>query len=333
MDDKLEWYAAMAMREALGKDEQFDYQLLVNGVVGENELFRLLMEQNFQDVWWRRNFWLSRQVECDLLLVTHAKLYVLNAKYYNGQFVYRDNVAYFNGKPLQNDPLNSFQLSMGRLKKLLAGAGIEVPVEGRVVFMNPNFGCSFDESVSVECVPRHGVLRMFQDIRDVAVQVGRRNGLNPERIGQQLLALESDSKYNLPVVKDTHLQKMIRGLLCPACGANEARSRDAAVQRRTAAIVRSKLTIERQKVTCATCGYQALKRSAVLLAVEEYCKLFHHKTSFTTMDICWFMGEEIRRRYVIDTLSAHYTLIGGGPSSSYLNPHYRDPNNFEKFSK
>ena len=333
MDDKLEWYAAMAMREALGKDEQFDYQLLVNGVAGENELFRLLMEQNYQDVWWRRNFWLSRQVECDLLLVTHAKLYVLNAKYYNGQFVYRDNVAYFNGKPLQNDPLSSFQLSMGRLKKLLAEAGIEVPVEGRVVFMNPNFGCSFDESVSVECVPRHGVLRMFQDIRDVAVQVGRRNGLNPERIGQQLLALESDSKYNLPVVKDTHMQKMTCGLLCPACGANEASSRGAAVQRRTAAIVRSKLTIERQKVTCEVCDYQALKRSAVLLAVEEYCKLFHHKTSFTTMDICWFMGEEIRRRYVIDTLSAHYTLIGGGPSSSYLNPHYRDPNNFEKFSK
>lgn len=331
MDDKLEWYAAMAMREALGKDEKFDYQLLVNGVVGENELFRLLMEQNFQDVWWRRNFWLSRQVECDLLLVTHAKLYVLNAKYYNGQFVYRDHVAYFNGKPLQNDPLSSFQLSMGRLKKLLAGAGIEVPVEGRVVFMNPNFGCSFDESVSVECVPRHGVLRMFQDIRDVAVQVGRRNGLNPERIGQQLLALESDSKYNLPVVKDTHLQKMIRGLLCPACGANEARSRDAAVQHRTAAVVRSKLTIKRKKVTCKVCDYQTLKRSAVLLAIEEYCKLFHHKTSFTTMDICWFMGNEIRRKYVSALLTTHYSQHEFGRNTSFENPYYRDPQKYERF--
>ena len=60
--------------------------------------------------------------------------------------------------------MNSFQLSLGRLKKLLHEAGIAAKVEGRLVFMNPDYRVAFDESVSVECIARDGILNMFTDI-------------------------------------------------------------------------------------------------------------------------------------------------------------------------
>lgn len=126
----------------------------MNGDKGESELVEALLAHDLTDIWWRRNLWLERQVECDVIIITYAKIYVLNAKYYNGDFSFRDNVAYFNDKPLQNDPLASFQLSLGRLKKLMRDNGIEATLEGRLVFMNPDYRVTADETASLECVTR-----------------------------------------------------------------------------------------------------------------------------------------------------------------------------------
>ena len=52
MQDRMMWYELMDQREALDKDGRFDYQLLLNGDRGENELVRLLLEQGFEDIWW-----------------------------------------------------------------------------------------------------------------------------------------------------------------------------------------------------------------------------------------------------------------------------------------
>lgn len=82
----------------MDKIERFNYQLLMNGDKGESELVEALLAHDLTDIWWRRNLWLERQVECDVIIITYAKIYVLNAKYYNGDFSFRDNVAYFNDK-------------------------------------------------------------------------------------------------------------------------------------------------------------------------------------------------------------------------------------------
>ena len=68
--------------------------------------------------------------------------------------------------------------------------------------MNPDYRVTFDDSVGIECVPRYDVLKMLAEIDAKARQVGRRQGLQPEAVGLKLLALESASKYNLPVVQD-----------------------------------------------------------------------------------------------------------------------------------
>lgn len=312
MKDKITWYKLMARRGALDKAERFNYQLLVNGDKGESELVESLIAHNFTDIWWRRNLWLDRQVECDVIIITHAKIYVLNAKYYNGDFYYRDNVAYFNDKPLQNDPLSSFQLSLGRLKKLLWENGIEASVEGRLVFMNPDYSVAFDDTASVECVPRYGVLRMLDDIRLAARQIGRRNGLNPDLVGNMLLAIESDSKYNLPIVQDIHLQRMVFGLICPKCQGCQS------------------LQVGKQSVVCLCGNFYSSKRSVILDAIQEYGMLFHHQASFTSKDIYHFLGGLVRRKYISTVLTSHYTQVGTGSSTAFVNPHFRNPDNFEQ---
>ena len=312
MQDKIMWYELMDRREALDKNERFDYQLLINGERGENELVQLLLKHNFEDSWWRRNLWLARQVECDVILVTHEKIYVLNAKNYYGEFVYRDNVAYFNGKALQNDPVNSFQLSLGRLKKLLHEAGIAAKVEGRLVFMNPDYRVAFDESVSVECIARDGILNMFTDIEAKARQVGRRQGLQPEAVGMKLLALESDSKYNLPVIQDVQMNKLATGFICTKC--RNCR----------------KISVSINLVSCLCGRYIVSKRVAALDAIKEYCHIFHHRESFTTLDIYNFLGGQVRRRYLSNLLNEQFELAAVGPSTAFINPYYRNPDNYDK---
>lgn len=312
MQEQLMWYELMDRRQALDKDGRFNYQLLLHADRGEKELVRLLLNQGFEDIWWRRNLWLARQVECDVILVTHEKIYVLNAKNYYGEFVYRDNVAYFNGKALQNDPVSSFQLSLGRLRKLLREAAIEATVEGRLVFMNPDYSVTFDDSVSVECVSRYDVLKMLADIDMKARQVGRRQGLQPEAIGMKLLALESDCKYNLPVVTEGQKERMTAGFVCLNCKNCKG------------------ITVSMHKVRCR-CGHYALsKREAVMNAIDEYGKLFHHRESLTTMDIYNFLGGQVRRKYISAILMANFTLAAISSRTAFFNSHYRNPDNYEK---
>lgn len=313
MQERILWYRMMNQREALDKEGRFEYQLLVNGDRGESDLVSILLEQGFEDIWWRRNLWLARQVECDVLLVTYEKIYVLNAKYYNGDFLYRDTVAYFNGKPLQNDPVNSFQTSLGRLKKLLKEAGIEVAVEGRLVFMNPDYSVTFDDTASIECVPRYSVLKMFAEIDSKARQIGRRQGLQPEMVGLKLLALESDSKYNLPVVKDSQLQQMSVGFMCPEC--KNCRG----------------VSVSLNRVSCRCKHYSVAKRNAVLSAVKEYGQIFHDRERFTSLDIYNFLGGQIRRKILAKIIASNYQKVSKGPTTAYLNPFFRNPNNYASF--
>lgn len=312
MQDRMMWYELMDQREALDKDGRFDYQLLLNGDRGENELVRLLLEQGFEDIWWRRNLWLARQVECDVILVTYEKIYVLNAKNYYGEFIYRDHVAYFNGKPLQNDPIGSFQLSLGRLKKLLREAGIDVAVEGRLVFMNPDYSVDFDDSVSVECVSRYNVLKLLAEIDTKARHVGRQHGLHPEAVGAKLLALESDSKYNLPMVQDVQVEKMAAGFVCPKCRSCRG------------------MTVSINLVTCRCRQYTVSKRVAVSEAINEYCHIFHHRESFTSLEIYNFLGGQVRRRYISRLLKEQFKLAAFGSTTAYVNPYYRNPNKYDK---
>lgn len=312
MKNRIAWYELLARRGALDKDEQFAYQLLVNGDKGESELLQVLLDLELNHFWWRRNFWLARQVECDLIFVTHSKIYVLNAKYYNGEFAYRDHVAYFNGKALQSDPVSSFQLSLGRLKKLLAEHGIDAALEGRLVFMNPNYKVTCDDSASLDCVPRYDLLKMFQEITADSSKVGRRYGLQIDKIGNQLLALESDSKYNLPTVNDGHLQRMRVGLFCPHCRSGRG------------------VGVGHHYVTCQCRQYLVSKQAAVLDAILEYGQLFHHKSTFTTTDIYQFLGGQIRRRYISNLLLSKYERIAKGHKTAFINPSYRNPDNYEK---
>lgn len=242
--------------------------------------------------------------------MTHAKIYVLNAKYYNGDFAYRDSMAYFNGQPLQNDPLATFQQSLRRLRKLLVDLGVNAVVEGRVVFMNPNYNVTIDDSAGVECVARYGVLQMFNEFVTESSHIGSHGGLLIDSIGNQLLTIESESKYNLPVVNELHMRQMKTGISCPKCG-------------------RCGVRVSQRTVSCICKQFQISKKDAVIHAIEEYGKLFHHRPTFSSAHIFEFIGHQIRRKYLSKILNDNYTLAVKGPHTSFVNPHYRNPENFE----
>ena len=56
------------------------------GARGEAELLEMVKSVFGEEAWVGRNVWLDQQVECDVLLITHHRIYILNAKYYRVDF-------------------------------------------------------------------------------------------------------------------------------------------------------------------------------------------------------------------------------------------------------
>lgn len=329
MTEKLIWYQTMARREALGEDECFKLQLLEHGRRGEDELFGMVQSIFGPDAWVARNLWLDQQVECDVLLVTHSRIVNLNAKYYRGDFKFAQGKAYFGDKELRSNPLAVFQTSMDRLRELVRRVGLNVPVEGMLVFMNPDYSVTVDESALFPCLARSQVKRVLKELqRDSARAVGNgragarvdmddfggslggsfggAGGLDIQWTGSRLMTLKSESKYGPPRVNDTHLSRLVRGLVCPKCGGRH-------------------LAVSQRSVVCPCRHYTVTKAEATCHAIEEYCILFHDAPLVTAAEIDWFLAGGVPRKTITRQLSTHYKLNSRGKYAAYINPHYRQP--------
>lgn len=328
MTGKLYWYRAMARRGALSEDELFKLGLEECGAQGEAELLGLVKSVFGEEAWVGRNVWLDQQVECDVLVITRWRIYNLNAKFYRVDFSYSQGRAYFGGHVAKSNPLAAFQSSMDRLRALVKRVGLEVPVEGLLMFMNADQLVTVDDTVAFSCVPRAQVLRTLQGLqkdsvggyggggrgrgggagldRDAGWRGADRFGGGPQWIANRLLTLESESKYWAPRVDDGHLARIETGLLCMDCGGK-------------------RLEVSQRSVVCPCGRYQVSKAEAVWDSLEDYCKIFHDAPLVTAADIDWFLGGQVARRAILRVLNSKLKLTAYGKYAAYVNPHYRPP--------
>lgn len=326
MSGELKCLLALERRGALSEDELFLLQRLEAGDRGEAELLAMVESVFGEEVWVRRNVWLDRQVECDLLVVTRARVLNLNAKFYQGDFRYVDGKAFFNQSELRSNPVLAFQRSMDRLRELARRCGLEdVPVDGRLVFLNPDYSVSVDGSNVWPCVGRADVLKMLQELRAEAGgsgggrgsrlgtgynsgsrRTGTPSGLDINWVASRLMTLESESKYWAAPLNLSHLQKMYRGLLCPSCGNRH-------------------LSVSQRIVVCACGHYRVSKEQAVWETVQEFAMLLHDQPVLRTSELEWYLGGEVRRRFIVNLLTQNLTVANSGRHATYVNPFYRKP--------
>lgn len=310
MTGNLYWYRAMARRGALSEDELFKLGLEECGARGEAELLEMVKSVFGEEAWVGRNVWLDQQVECDVLLITHHRIYNLNAKYYRVDFSYAQGRAYFGGNEAKSNPLAAFQSSMDRLRALTKRVGLDLPVEGLLMFMNSDQLVSVDDTAAFGCVPRAHVMRTLQDLqKESTAGHGGRHGRG--RVGAQwaasrLLTLESQSKYWAPRVEDAHLARLETGLLCPECGGRH-------------------LLVTQRSLECPCGRYRFSKAEAIWHAVEDYCKIFHDAPVVTVADIEWFLAGQVPRKTIRQILGARYKMSSRGKYAAYINPYFRQP--------
>ena len=320
MSGELKCLLALERRGALSEDELFLLQRLEAGDRGEAELLAMVESVFGEEVWVRRNVWLDRQVECDLLVVTRARVLNLNAKFYQGDFRYVDGKAFFNQSELRSNPVLAFQRSMDRLRELARRCGLEdVPIDGRLVFLNPDYSVSVDGSNVWPCVGRADVLKMLQDLRAEAGgsrlgtgyksgsrRTGTPSGLDINWVASRLMTLESESKYWAAPLNLSHLQKIYRGLLCPSCGNRH-------------------LSVSQRVVECACGHYRISKEQAVWEAVQEFAMLLHDQPVLRTSELEWYLGGEVRRGFILNILKENFKITRLGRFTVFQNPFYREP--------
>ena len=229
-------------------------------------------------------------IQIDTLVICPDKLVVYETKNHKGDHLWGPlTFRKPSGAKMENP---SFQLNrtMSRLGVLLADLKIEMPIEGYVVFINPEFNLLSDRKIEEYLI--HGQIpRHFQNFR-----VRGEIGPEQQRLADALIRMHNPRFYaeDLPVIDYGNLRKE---LFCLDCG--------------------SSVRLDGIKsVYCPVCKIRRRTAKTILHNVEEFRLLFPD-AKVTTPRMAEWCGMD-NKDCVYRVLRKNYKAVGKGHGRHYV---------------
>ena len=298
---KLEILRELEKRTALPEDLENERIRLEAGDQGEQKVLSYL--QQFGNEHWRilPNLWLDYfgKFECDLLLLTTARVYPFEIKNYAGQFEFRKNQCLINGKKVGHNAIAQAQKVSVNIKSILNDTSLSVNVQGAAIFIGSHNEVIIHDPVEeIDIVQanqlRNYIWKIVQEERNY-----RGKPIDAQKILKILKAYEIENPFdqdNIPKELKMHTQK---GILCSRCG-------------------NFNLDTNRSYVSCS-CGMHEPRENAIVRTICEY-GVIHHNKDLTVTELVEFFNGEISSQTLRKYLNTHFTRIGIGKGTKYLNP-------------
>lgn len=224
--------------------------------------------------------------QIDTLLIAQAHIYLFEVKNFEGDYYLDGDKLLTLSEVEVKNPLLQLKRSASLLRQLLQKAGITLPIEANVVFINPEFTL-YQTPKNVPVIFPTQLTKFLEKIEKNPSKLNK-NHLN---LAKQLVAMHiTESPFsNLPEYTYDGLKK---GMTCLGCGGFLT-------------------SLNRLNLICKKCGCIESVDSAVLRSIEEFRMLFPERkvTTNVVYDWCGGIGTEktIRR-----LLTKHYQQQGYG---------------------
>ncbi|MFC4402954.1 nuclease-related domain-containing protein [Gracilibacillus xinjiangensis] len=243
-------YEYLTLRKSLSEEERRRYKKLKRGYEGEL-LFDTFIEKLEQDYRLLRDVWLSynnKIFQIDHALMLNNSIYLYEVKNYIGEYYYSNEKLYHFSEKEIDDPLTQLKRTESLLRQLLQQLGYQAPLQGAVVFINPE--CTIFQA------PRTKKILLPTQLNRYFRSFHHPSTVNPifRQLANKLnsIRLEKSPYEKLP---DYHYGELNKGIPCGKCN-------------KFYKIVKGK------KCICQNCGEQELVQSAILRNVEEFMILF-----------------------------------------------------------
>lgn len=280
--------------ELLPKDDSY-YSSLKSGYEGEKIFDRKIMGAINNEAVYISDLLLNingKSAQIDAILITASCLYVFEVKNYYGEYKFSGvEFANLNGYVIVS-PLDQLNRSLTILTQLLKQWNVQIPVDGKVVCINPSF------TLFTEDPPENIILPTQLDTFLKKMNSQSKPMTSSSRIlGKRLLTMNQQEvpfQKQLPPYEYVQLRK---GVKCPQCN-------------------NFNVVLTQRSCRCLTCKKQIGIQLAILYAIDEY-KLLYPRKKMTTRDLFYWMGGEVSKYKISNTLETHYKKVGRSKDRHY----------------
>jgi hypothetical protein len=226
--------------------------------------------------------------QIDTLIIAYEKIYLLDVKNFEGDYVVKDDKWYNPAGVLQKNPLHQLERCETLLKKLLHELGYHYTIDSYLIFNNPEFHLYIPSNQPAIIFPTQ-LNRFLKKLNSGPVKLNKKYF----QLAEQLEALHKiESPY--PRLPPYNYEKLKKGMTCRDC--------------------RTFLTDE--TLICKKCGYKEGAEATILRSVNEFSLLFPDKkiTVDTIYDWC---GNIKSKKTIRRILAKNLELIRHSRSSYY----------------
>ncbi|WP_251028526.1 nuclease-related domain-containing protein [Bacillus sp. ISL-18] len=226
----------------LPKDKKhYDYQ--EKGYQGEL-LFDQLTSKLQDDLYILNDLCLEHNksfFQIDTLIISQLMIYLFEVKNYEGDYRYESGNFYprLSKEEIKN-PLDQLKRCNSLLCPILRNLGFQLPIEGYVTFVNPNFTL-YQAPINEPIIHPTQLNSLMKKLNDIPSRLSNRHKI----LADQLISMhQTDSPYSrFPSYTYNQLNK---GIICSVCHTGFS-------------VLEAK-----QKIVCPTCGHEETVDSAVL---------------------------------------------------------------------
>lgn len=287
-------FKVLFARRHLSENEMTNYAVRQKGY--EGELMSDEWLKGLTDHWLVLNGLLleydGSRFQIDTLIISNEKIYILDVKYYEGDYYLEDDKWFTKANPNLKNPLHQLNRCEILLRKLLLSLGYNYPIESYLIFNNPEFHL-YITTINTSIIFPTQLNRFLKKLNMRPVQLSQRY----HNLAQQLAALHIvESPYSrVPTYKFETLEK---GLFCPNCYSLY-------------------FDIGKDLCICNSCGCIEGVDDAVLRNVGEFMLLFPD-WKVTVNSIYEWCGGMVSKKTIRRVVSTTFNLKGHGKSAHYI---------------
>lgn len=284
--DEREKSAELMLLRLLNKRMRLDapehLHSLEKGFVGECHLDKWLNSVT-SDCIILDDLWLQHKqslFQVDTLIIFPEKIFILDAKNYSGDYkVDGDYWSTLRGHEIKN-PLHQLQRCVTLLRQLLQSFGYTLPIESRLMFMNPEF-MLYQAPPELPAVFTSQLDRFLRTLNASTAPLSKSHHalaakLTSEQLTTNPFALQQSYSYD----------QLRKGVVCVRC-------------------VKGVMKREHNHFTCASCGTNETVHQSIIRTINEFMQLFPDK-KLTTQIVFEWCAQQIGERSIRKFLTKNF---------------------------
>ncbi|GBD60519.1 nuclease-related domain-containing protein [Tetragenococcus halophilus] len=286
----LQWLETLSKRKQLNEEQRWALQRSQKGFLGERQMDKLVetflpeITAIINDITLKYQ---STVVQIDKILLVGTIVYIIDMKFYQGNYTFQNNSWQRNGKKLPTNILEQLRRAVRVIENIFKENQIDLKVKGVLAFLNPESNIYVEDTVPEKVLAFNELPLWLLELKKYSSD---EHYLHWQSVLFQYQINGYRTKRQLTLEEEKHLQK---GICCPHCHQFN--------------------TWQNKHTVHCECGYIETKEVAYVRTICEFGVIFHNR-NLRLGKLKEFFGEQVEPEYLRYILKKHFVSVKHTPN-------------------